>query len=58
VLDTHNIYVRAGNHCAKPLMAILGVAATTRASMYIYNDESDIDALVDALAEAGDIFAL
>jgi len=39
-------------------MAILGVAATTRASLYIYNDESDIDALVDALAEAGDIFAL
>ncbi len=58
VLDTHNIYVRAGNHCAKPLMAVLGVAATTRASLYIYNDESDIDALVDALAEAGDIFGL
>lgn len=58
VLDQHNICVRAGNHCAKPLMKVLGVAATTRASLYIYNDESDVDALVDSLAEAGEIFGL
>jgi len=57
VLDTHNICVRAGNHCAKPLMKILGVAATTRVSLYVYNDESDIDQLVDAIAEAGDMFS-
>ncbi|MEM7288297.1 MAG: cysteine desulfurase [Actinomycetota bacterium] len=56
VLDQHNICVRAGNHCAKPLMQVLGVAATTRVSLYLYNDESDIDAFVDALAEAGDMF--
>lgn len=56
VLDQHNICVRAGNHCAKPLMQVLGVAATTRVSMYLYNDESDIDAFVEALAEAGDMF--
>ena len=57
VLDTHNICVRAGNHCAKPLMKILGVPATTRVSLHIYNDQSDIDALAEALAEAGDIFS-
>lgn len=56
VLDQHNICVRAGNHCAKPLMQVLGVAATTRVSLYLYNDESDIDAFVEALAEAGDMF--
>ena len=42
--------VRAGHHCAKPLMRVLGVPATTRASFYVYNDEADVDALVDALA--------
>lgn len=58
VLDQHNVCVRAGHHCAKPLMQVLGVGATTRASLYVYNDEDDIDTFVDALAEAGDIFAL
>lgn len=58
VLDQHNVCVRAGHHCAKPLMQVLGLAATTRASLYVYNDESDVDCLVDALAEAGDIFGL
>jgi cysteine desulfurase / selenocysteine lyase len=58
VLDQHNICVRAGHHCAKPLMQVLGVGATSRASLYVYNDESDVDALVDRLAEAGDIFGL
>ena len=58
VLDQHGVCVRAGHHCAKPLMRELGVGATARASLYIYNDESDIDMLADALAEAGDLFAL
>ncbi|MCB0990067.1 MAG: SufS family cysteine desulfurase [Acidimicrobiales bacterium] len=57
VLDQHGICVRAGHHCAKPLMRVLGVNATSRASLYLYNDESDVDALVDALAEARDFFA-
>ncbi len=56
VLDEHNVCVRAGHHCAKPLMKSLGVAATTRASVYLYNDESDIDALADGLESAADIF--
>lgn len=58
VLDMHNVNVRAGHHCAKPLMQVLGVPATSRASLYVYNDESDIDMLADALQEAGDMFGL
>jgi cysteine desulfurase / selenocysteine lyase len=58
VLDETNVCVRAGHHCAKPLMQTLGVNATTRASVYLYNDERDIDALVDGLAGASDIFGL
>jgi cysteine desulfurase / selenocysteine lyase len=56
VLDEHNVCVRAGHHCAKPLMKRLGVNATTRASLYLYNDTDDVDALADALAGATDIF--
>jgi cysteine desulfurase/selenocysteine lyase len=58
VLDQHGVCVRAGHHCAKPLMKVLGVNATARASLYLYNDESDVDALADGLAAAGDFFAL
>ena len=57
VLDQHAVCVRAGHHCAKPLMKIMGVGATARASVYVYNDTSDIDALADALDAAGDFFA-
>ena len=49
--------VRAGHHCAKPLMRRLGVNATARASFALYNDESDVDALADALDAAGAFFA-
>jgi cysteine desulfurase/selenocysteine lyase len=56
VLDERNVCVRAGHHCAKPLMSVLGVHATTRASVYLYNDTDDIDALADALDGATDIF--
>jgi len=56
VLDQKNVCVRAGHHCAKPLMRLLGANATARASFYIYNDESDADALADALDGASDIF--
>lgn len=58
VLDEQAVCVRAGHHCAKPLMRRLGVGATARASLYIYNDESDIDALGDALEHAADFFAI
>ena len=55
VLDERAVCVRAGHHCAKPLMRKLGVGATARASLYVYNDEADVDALADAL-EATDAF--
>jgi cysteine desulfurase/selenocysteine lyase len=57
VLDQQGICVRAGHHCAKPLMRELGVGATARASLYLYNTESDIDILAEALGEAGELFA-
>jgi cysteine desulfurase/selenocysteine lyase len=57
VLDQSGVCVRAGHHCAKPLMRRLGVAATARASWYVYNDEADIDGLADALADAAALFA-
>ncbi len=49
VLDEYSVCVRAGHHCAKPLMRHLCVSATTRASISCYNDFSDIDALIDGL---------
>ena len=57
VLDQRNVCVRAGHHCAKPLMRLLGVNATARASFYLYNDTTDVDTLADALDSASDIFA-
>lgn len=56
VLDEHGICVRAGHHCAKPLMRRLGVNATTRASLYLYNDEYDVDALVTGLRAVKKMF--
>jgi cysteine desulfurase/selenocysteine lyase len=56
VLDEHGVCVRAGHHCAKPLMRRLGVGATARASLYVYNDEADVDALNDALSAAAAFF--
>jgi cysteine desulfurase/selenocysteine lyase len=56
ILDEEGICVRAGHHCAKPLMRRLGVGATTRASLYLYNDEADVDALVDGLAAVRSLF--
>jgi len=58
VVDEEGVCVRAGHHCAKPLMRVLGVPATTRASFYVYNDEHDVDALVDALARAQTFFGV
>jgi len=57
VLDQAGVCVRAGHHCAKPLLQTMQVPATSRASLYVYNDESDIDALADALEASSDIFA-
>jgi cysteine desulfurase / selenocysteine lyase len=57
VLDQHHVAVRAGHHCAQPLMDRLGLAGTTRASLGIYNNARDIDALAAALTAAQKLFA-
>lgn len=56
ILDRHGVCVRAGHHCAQPLMHHLGIGATTRASFYIYNDEEDVDALAEALGSVAKVF--
>jgi cysteine desulfurase / selenocysteine lyase len=58
ILDRHAIAVRAGHHCAQILMDRLGVAATTRASLAVYNTREEIDRLVEALADVRRIFQL
>jgi cysteine desulfurase/selenocysteine lyase len=52
ILDQEGICIRAGHHCAQPLMRKLGVPATARASFYVYNDHADVDALVESLDKA------
>ena len=56
ILDGEGVCIRAGHHCAQPLMRRLNVPATARASFYVYNDESDIDALVAGILKAREIF--
>ena len=56
-LDREGIAIRTGHHCNMPVMRLLGVAATARASFYIYNTEEEIDVLVDALKRALRYFA-
>jgi cysteine desulfurase/selenocysteine lyase len=56
VLDSQGIAIRAGHHCAQPLMRWLNVPATARASFYLYNTEADIDALVAGLQTAKEFF--
>lgn len=57
ILDEENVAIRAGHHCAQPLMDHLGVPATARASFGLYNDESDIDALLVGIERTKRIFA-
>lgn len=57
VLDQHQVAVRAGHHCAQPLMERLGLSGTTRASLGVYNDEADIDRLAAAIEAAREMFA-
>jgi cysteine desulfurase/selenocysteine lyase len=58
ILDQDGVAVRAGHHCAKPLMKYLDVPATARASFYLYNVEEEIDALVASLHNARKLFGL
>jgi cysteine desulfurase/selenocysteine lyase len=56
VLDSEGIAIRAGHHCCMPLMERLGIAATARASIAMYNTREEIDHLVNALAKLHEIF--
>jgi cysteine desulfurase/selenocysteine lyase len=56
--DRGGVCIRAGHHCAQPLMRCLGVGATARASVGVYNERSDIDALVEALVAGREVFGL
>jgi cysteine desulfurase/selenocysteine lyase len=56
VLDQYGVAVRTGHHCAWPLMKELGIVGTTRASFYIYNDEADVDVLIDSIERAQKYF--
>ena len=57
ILNDHGVAIRAGDHCTQPLHDKLGVPASTRASFYVYNEKSEIDALVDAVDDARQLFA-
>ncbi|MAW68567.1 MAG: hypothetical protein CMG10_02280 [Candidatus Marinimicrobia bacterium] len=56
-LDTDGICIRAGHHCAQPIMDYLGITATARASMYLYNNKEDIDQLAESIEKTAHIFA-
>ena len=58
ILDQDGVCVRAGHHCAQPLMRRLEVPATTRASFYVYNDASDVERLAEGIARAQALFAV
>ncbi len=56
ILDSCNVCVRSGNHCAQPLMRYLGIDSTCRASFYFYNTKEDVDKLIDGLNKAYNMF--
>jgi cysteine desulfurase / selenocysteine lyase len=56
ILDESNVCVRAGHHCAQPLMRRLALPATARASFYVYNTSADVDALVAGVHRAREVF--
>ena len=58
VLDSEGVAIRAGHHCCMPLMSVLGVAATARASFYLYNTEQEIDTFVNAIHKVKKIFGV
>jgi cysteine desulfurase/selenocysteine lyase len=58
ILDREGVAVRAGHHCAQPVMDRFGVSATTRASLAFYNTKKDIDALVAGIQKVKEIFAV
>ena len=58
ILDSEGVAIRAGHHCCMPLMSVLGVAATARASFYLYNTEQEIDTMIDAIHKVKKVFGV
>ena len=58
ILDEEGVAIRSGHHCAQPLMEYLDIPGTSRASFYIYNSTSDIDAFIGALLKAKSVFCV
>ena len=56
ILDSENVCIRSGNHCAQPLLKYIGVDSTCRASLYLYNTKEDIDNLIKALYKVKEVF--
>jgi len=56
IVNDHGVAIRAGDHCTQPLHDKLGAAASARGSFYIYNTREEIDALIDAVDEARELF--
>lgn len=57
IFDTFGVCIRAGNHCAQPLMRYMGINSTSRASLYFYNTKEDVDRLIEAVKQTYDMFA-
>ncbi len=57
ILDSENVCIRSGNHCAQPLLRYMGLDSTCRISFYIYNTKEDVDKLINALIKTRDMFA-
>lgn len=57
IFDTFGVCIRAGNHCAQPLMRYMGINATSRVSLYFYNTKEDVDRLIEAVKQTYDMFA-
>ncbi len=57
ILDSENVCIRSGNHCAQPLLRYMGIDSTCRASFYIYNTKEDVDRLINALLKTKEMFA-
>jgi cysteine desulfurase/selenocysteine lyase len=57
ILDEDGVAIRAGHHCAQPLHSRFGLAASARASFYVYNSRADVDRLIDGLRRVRSIFA-
>ena len=57
IFDSHGVAIRAGNHCAQPLMRYMGINSTCRASFYLYNKKEDVDKLIEAIKSTYNMFS-